>query len=124
MIPIRDYFTDEHRKIIPKLLEKTTQGKQPILSHLISVEKHRFDPKNYAPPVIKELLQGFFHGKCAFCEDYMGNYTLKADEKPDFDWQVEHFRPKALYKWLGYECTNFYKRSDSTGHKINRYIWA
>ncbi len=107
MKKINQYFTDEDRQIIPNLLANTKQEKMPILEHLVSDKVHRFDAKNYAPHEIKTKLQTFFNGKCAFCEDYMGNYPLQNDEKPDFDWQVEHFRPKEKYKWLGYECTNF-----------------
>jgi len=63
-------------------------------------EQHRFSNACYNTS-IKSELNRYYHNKCAFCEtllnDRFGN---------SYQFTVEHFRPKSLYYWLGYEWTN------------------
>ena len=115
MIPIKKYFTEADRKALYDTLANRKQDGKPLLVHLIQHgNKHRFNSNLYGSDVIKDKLLAFFHGKCGYCEDFMGNEKIA--HKPDWDWQVEHYRPKANvledrshggYYWLAYECTNF-----------------
>lgn len=116
MIYIQKYFNEQDRKALYDLLEDKKQAKKPILEDLMERKKlHNFRQDLYANQRVQDQLLVFFHGKCAFCEDFRNN-ERKEDGKPDWDWQTEHFRPKAGvsedkthhgYYWLGYECTNF-----------------
>jgi hypothetical protein len=115
MIPIKKYFTEADRKAFYDSLLNRKQGKMSLLAHLVEHKnRHNFNSNLYGNEFIKEHLLTFFHGKCGYCEDFMGN--VKIEEKPDWDWQIEHYRPKAQvfedpthggYYWLAYECTNF-----------------
>ncbi len=119
MIPIKKYFTEADRKALYDILATKTQGKKQdkkqLLVHLIHHgNKHKFKSSLYGSDVVKDKLLGFFHGKCGYCEDFMGNEKIA--HKPDWDWEIEHYRPKAKvfedashsgYYWLAYECTNF-----------------
>lgn len=115
MIPIKKYFTEADRKVFYDSLLNRKQGKKALLTHLIEHKNtHNFNSSLYGNEVIKERLLTFFHGKCGYCEDFMGN--VKIEGKPNWDWQIEHYRPKARvfedpthsgYYWLAYECTNF-----------------
>lgn len=104
MIHISKYFTEQDRIALYDLLRDVKQDKIPILEHLLKEpKKHNF---RYGSEALSDTLLIFFHGKCAYCEDFRGN-KRNADGKPAWSWQVEHFRPKVIYYWLGYECTNF-----------------
>ena len=119
MIYIKKYFDETDRKALYDSLADKNQGKKeekkPLLVHLIHHKnKHYFNSNLYGTEVIKDKLLSFFHGKCGYCEDFMGNTHVEL--KPDWDWQIEHYRPKAKvfedhlhtgYYWLAYECTNF-----------------
>ena len=115
MIQIKKYFTEADRKALYDTLANRKQDGKPLLVHLIQQgNKHTFNSSLYGSDVIKDKLLDFFHGKCGYCEDFMGNRRIKG--KPDWDWEIEHYRPKANvledplhggYYWLAYECTNF-----------------
>ena len=115
MIPIKKYFDEADRKALYDTLANRKQEKKLLLVHLIQHKnKHNFNSSLYGNNAIKVKLLSFFHGKCGYCEDFMGNEKIA--HKPDWDWQIEHYRPKAKvfedplhggYYWLAYECTNF-----------------
>jgi len=48
----------------------------------------------YKQDDVKEALQIQYKNKCAFCEQYAER------------WDVEHYRPKAIYYWLAYSWDN------------------
>ena len=51
-------------------------------------EKLTFDPQIYGDKIeIRPILGKLFYGKCAYCEAHVDIDT--------FNWEVEHFRPKA-----------------------------
>jgi hypothetical protein len=54
----------------------------------------------YASKVVKAELEARQHGKCCYCE------TLLDDHKPYAYSEVEHWRPKSSYYWLGYSWDN------------------
>lgn len=124
MIPIKQYFSENDRKALYALLAKRKQGKIPLLKSLIKDKKeHQFRSDLYGNDFIKEQLLAFFHGKCAYCEDFMGNEKING--KPDWDWETEHYRPKAGvaehathsgYYWLAYECTNLLLACNACNH--------
>jgi hypothetical protein len=58
---------------------------------------HKFDREVYGSTTVKDKLKTIFKCKCAFCET-----NTHAGAHKD----VEHFRNKAHYYWLGYEWTN------------------
>ncbi len=120
MIHIVQYFNEKDRKALYDWLADKKQGKKgakkSIIEDLIARQReHSFRQDLYANQRVQDQLLAFFYGKCAYCEDFRSN-KRKADGKPDWDWQTEHFRPKAEvsedkthsgYYWLAYECTNF-----------------
>jgi hypothetical protein len=115
MVPIKKYFDEADRKALYALLStKKQEGITLLDSLLIQKNKHTFRSDLYGNDGVKNKLLLFFHGKCAYCEDFMGNVRIIG--KPYWDWQIEHYRPKAGvtedskhkgYYWLAYECTNF-----------------
>ncbi len=61
---------------------------------------------HYSASSAKIALEKLFHGKCAYCEQKLGE-----------TWDVEHFRPKGAvdedkghpgYYWMAYDWTNLY----------------
>lgn len=69
---------------------------------------HEAERDVYAHPEVRAALEKLFSGKCAYCESRI---------TATFDWEVEHFRPKARvaerpdhpgYYWLAYEWSNLY----------------
>jgi uncharacterized protein (TIGR02646 family) len=58
---------------------------------------HEFDAAIYGSKGVKDQLKRVFKHKCAFCESKIGHGA-------HFD--VEHYRPKFHYYWLGYEWSN------------------
>lgn len=62
--------------------------------------------KLYSDDQVKMALEELFHGKCAYCEQELGE-----------QWDVEHYRPKGKvaeapghpgYFWLAYDWSNLY----------------
>jgi hypothetical protein len=47
---------------------------------------------------VKGYLFALFHRKCGYCESYVEHISPGA---------VDHYRPKATYRWLAYEITNY-----------------
>jgi uncharacterized protein (TIGR02646 family) len=109
MIPIQKYFDDPQRMDIYDALKTKKTSKKPLFEALISEkETHHFRADLYGMASIEKALLSFFNGKCAFCEKFQEDETLKRRKRRI--WQIEHYRPKAganSYYWLGYECTNF-----------------
>jgi uncharacterized protein (TIGR02646 family) len=68
---------------------------------------HVFDDRIYGAADVKQHLETIFHHKCAFCE-----CSIRLGAHYD----VEHFRPKKIYYWLGYEWTSLL----ISCHKCNR----
>jgi hypothetical protein len=58
---------------------------------------HKFDSKVYGMRIVKDKLKEIFDEKCAFCE-----CNISVGSHLD----VEHYRPKKKYYWLGYEWSN------------------
>jgi len=56
----------------------------------------KFEKGDYAHDDIKNALQVIYNQKCAYCEDDLRNQFS----------QVEHFRPKSIYPWLGLSWGN------------------
>lgn len=92
------------------------QREQKRVHDFYGVEPHarrqsHFDFKLFKKPEIRQILEGLFHGKCAFCE--MNYSAVSAMD-------IENFRPKAgavgmdgklsrdHYWWLAYEWFNLY----------------
>jgi hypothetical protein len=102
MIKIDPYFKDEPKELWQEATRSRNQSKDnldrksKIDLALSQKSKHKFDRKVYGLTVVKNKLEIIFHHKCAFCES-----TMKG-ALPD----VEHFRFKKHYYWLGYEWTN------------------
>jgi hypothetical protein len=115
MIKIRQYFSNQDRLDNYNKISKSKHKKRPLLEIWMDEKRrHTFQTRFYSNGVIKQKLLAFFYSKCAYCEDYMGN-TKSYIEKPIWDWQTEHYRPKdgvkedkthIGYYWLAYECTN------------------
>jgi uncharacterized protein (TIGR02646 family) len=51
----------------------------------------------YRDPDVRDAINELFHGKCAYCESrYLATQPV----------EVEHYRPKRLYPWLGADWSN------------------
>ena len=99
----------------------TSQGATKAKQHLIEYSadpisfdqgnvKFSFSNKIYSHSTVKDALVIAQHGKCCFCERFIGH-----------DGDIEHFRPKGSYQqkpgdsliypgyyWLAYEWSNLY----------------
>jgi hypothetical protein len=114
MITVTPYFDTEPAILAPsRLFKKKYKTKSnPNGSDLISLllaqrHQHLFDERIYGAEGVKSMLERIFHKKCAFCEC---NISIGAH------YDVEHFRSKRYYYWLGYEWTNLLLAC----HKCNR----
>jgi hypothetical protein len=97
MIKITPYFDDEPIELWENASQKG-KGASAIEQAILSKgKKHKFDNKIYGSKTAKEKLKEIFNKKCAFCET-----NTHAGAHKD----VEHYRYKSLYYWLGYEWTN------------------
>ncbi len=76
---------------------KNPSGESKIQQALSQQLDHDFDNKVYGATVVKNRLKVIFKSKCAFCET-----NTHAGAHKD----VEHYRFKKHYYWLGYEWTN------------------
>ncbi len=102
-------------------IERTLQPDPPWHKLAKTAEKdalreegsHKVRKSVYGHVLLRAALEALFHDKCAYCE------TKTA---AGFDWDVEHFRPKARvaesaahpgYYWLAYTWSNLYP---SCGH--------
>ncbi len=93
-------------------------GQSKIEQALAQQGQHDFDNNVYGSTAVKNELSTIFNDKCAFCET-----NTHAGAFHD----VEHFRFKNHYYWLGYEWTNLllscqicnriYKKSSSLLNK-------
>lgn len=83
---------------IPEKLLQCFEAKQDNL--LAKEKEHSFDANCYNKS-IKDDLKILYHNKCAFCES-----ELNEIPKDNYQFTVEHFRPKNIYFWLGYEWSN------------------
>jgi uncharacterized protein (TIGR02646 family) len=73
--------------------------------------KHKFDGACYNKAIFEDL-DALYHGKCAFCES-----------KPTKPITIEHYRPKSIYFWLGYEWSNlFFACADCNGKKDIKFL--
>lgn len=102
-----------------------------VLRRLGSGEKLAFRQYVYAADEVRNELDTFHHGKCAYCE---------ADLRPVTNGEVEHFRPKGGYvdeltgklntpgyTYLAYEWTNLLlscSRCNGAANKGNRFPLA
>lgn len=99
---------------IPEKLLQCFQEKQ--LNLLAKRENHSFDSNCYNKS-IKDDLKALYHNKCAFCESKLNNIP-----KDYYEFTVEHFRPKNLYFWLGYEWSNLMPSCNKcNGKKDNNF---
>jgi uncharacterized protein (TIGR02646 family) len=90
---------DKPFRPIPEKLYQCFEAKQENL--LAKKENHSFDGNCYNTAVKKEL-EILYHSKCAFCES-----KLNAIPKDNYEFTVEHFRPKkGGWYWLAYEWSN------------------
>jgi uncharacterized protein (TIGR02646 family) len=104
MIKIEPYFDDAPPELWIEVSKKRYKSKLNPNGHsklelaLIQMHQHEFDVEIYGSKMVKQRLKRVFKQKCAFCES---NITRGAHL------DVEHFRAKSYYYWLGYEWTNF-----------------
>ena len=103
MIKIIPYFDNEPNELWQEATKKRNKtknnpnGLSKIELALVERSKHAFDNSVYGHKAVKDKLEEIFNHKCAFCETH--------DKRAKRD--IEHFRPKSIYYWLGYEWTNF-----------------
>jgi hypothetical protein len=103
MIKIKPYFYDAPNELWQEASRSRNKSKNnPNRNSLIELalsqkSSHDFDRQAYALPVVKEKLKTIFNHKCAFCET-----NTHAGAHKD----VEHYRYKNHYYWLGYEWSN------------------
>lgn len=75
---------------------KSAQIPGTLLTAPTPTKASEVDPKYYKAPDVKEQLQKDQFYKCAYCEKKIeGAYN-----------DVEHYRPKSKYYWLGHAWTN------------------
>jgi uncharacterized protein (TIGR02646 family) len=103
MIKITPYFDDAPPELWAAASKKRNKSKQnpqgnsKIELALSQQSAHDFDRKVYSSKAVKEKLKTIFNKKCGFCET-----NTHAGAHKD----VEHYRFKNHYYWLGYEWTN------------------
>jgi uncharacterized protein (TIGR02646 family) len=103
MIKIAPYFDDAPSKLWKEASKKRNktksnpQGNSKIELALSQQSAHDFDSKIYGSKAVKDKLKTIFNKKCAFCET-----NTHAGAHKD----IEHYRFKNHYYWLGYEWTN------------------
>jgi uncharacterized protein (TIGR02646 family) len=104
MVKIEPYFDNAPLELWEQVSQKrykkeksNPDGKSKIELMLFQKSKHDFDGDIYAAPFVKDQLKTIFQNKCGFCETntHAGAYK-----------DVEHYRFKKHYYWLGYEWTN------------------
>ena len=104
MRKIKPYFDDAPKELWENASKKRNKtlnnplGESKIDLALSQKEAHDFDRLVYGSELVKNKLKIIFKCKCAYCETntYPGAH-------PD----VEHYRNKKRYYWLGYEWSNF-----------------
>lgn len=103
MIKVAPYFKYPPSSLWEEASKKRSKSKHNKLGlsrieqSLVQKEKHDFDNQVYGASTIKNRLKVIFKCKCAFCET-----NTHAGAHKD----VEHFRFKNHYYWLGYEWSN------------------
>ncbi len=106
MRKIKPYFdiADEPKELWTEASKKRNKtklnnpnGDSKIELALSQKEAHKFDREVYGLKTVKDKLKIIFKCKCAFCET---NTHVGAHK------DVEHYRNKVHYYWLGYEWTN------------------
>jgi uncharacterized protein (TIGR02646 family) len=114
MIAIKSYFEPVPTTLTEASLSQkkyktkhNPQGDSLIQLVLNQGKNHDFDRKIYGATDVKTQLEQVFNHKCAYCE---------CDIRLGAHYDVEHFRPKIDYYWLGYEWTNLLLAC----HKCNR----
>jgi uncharacterized protein (TIGR02646 family) len=104
MRKITPYFDDAPKELWEDASKKRNISKKnnPLGYSKIDLalnqkRKHKFDRLVYGSKAVKDKLKIIFKCKCAYCETstYPGAH-------PD----VEHYRDKKRYYWLGYEWSN------------------
>ena len=103
MVKIDPYFDKEPIELWQEASRKRNKSylnpdrKSRIELALVQGGKHDFDRAIYGMTEVKSQLKVIFKGKCAFCETntYVGAHK-----------DVEHYRFKSHYYWLGYEWSN------------------
>ncbi len=104
MRKIDPYFDNpppELQKDATKKRNKTKSNKKGISKIELALSEkaeHEFDKEIYGSKAVKDKLKAIFHHKCGFCET-----NTHAGAHKD----VEHYRFKKHYYWLGYEWSNF-----------------
>lgn len=73
------------------------------------IDENKYNSR-YKQDDVKEVLQTHYKNKCAFCEQYSER------------WDVEHYRPKAIYYWLAYSWDNLlYACPTCNGYKSDNF---
>jgi hypothetical protein len=107
MRQIKPYFdkTDEPTELWAEVSKKRNKmqktnpnGESKIELALRQKAAHEFDRQVYGSKAVKDKLKIIYKCKCAFCES-----NTHAGAHKD----VDHYRKKTHYYWLGYEWTNF-----------------
>jgi uncharacterized protein (TIGR02646 family) len=91
-----ELWTDASKKR-NRIKPNNPNGDSKIELALSQRSAHIFDREVYGSTAVKDKLKTIFKCKCAFCET-----NTHAGAHKD----VEHFRNKIHYYWLGYEWTN------------------
>ena len=103
MVKIDPYFDDAPPELSADASKKhykskhNPNGDAKIDLALSQRSAHDFDINVYGSTVVKDKLKTIFNYKCGFCET---NTHVGAHK------DIEHFRFKKHYYWLGYEWSN------------------
>lgn len=101
LLQIPDGTSSQKRRKI----ETTLNRRQEILNNGSYINTSTYNSR-YKHNDIKRILEKLYNNKCAFCERVMER------------WDVEHFRPKAIYYWLAFSWDNLlFSCPTCNGHK-------
>jgi len=91
--------------------ETTNRLRDEIIHEKTYPKKDRKDKKKYDARCrmddIKDALKTLYKSKCAYCEQNIN----------DVYYEIEHYRPKAIYYWLAYSWDNLFISCDKCNRK-------
>ena len=79
---------------VPSILQK--KKREEAFNKNIDAKKFLYGKTLYKPSEVKLRLSKIYYNKCAYCEKNI------SDEPKN----IEHYRPKDIYYWLGYSWDN------------------
>lgn len=108
MIRVSRYSKDENGNLIKPSDDWKKKAKNEMKNAIKEKKSHKVNSNIYAHREVRIALEKLFKDKCAYCETKL---------TPGFDWEVEHYRPKAKvaerpdhpgYYWLIYKWDNLF----------------